>query len=177
VATAVRVSLLSNRAACRLLLDDYEATEEDCVAVLRLDPGVAKAYYRRAMARRAMGRMFQAKADLQAAAKRTKKDSKMAKTVKAVRAAADWQEQPVGTTGSPPRPVSVCVSSVSAGSGEDGGGDGLAFVPHGEGDAASSDGLHVPRGRQGRYGHRARHRVSARRRPALLVDAAEALPP
>ena len=38
------------------------------------------------MARRAMGRMFQAKADLEAAAKRTKKDSKMAKTVKAIEA-------------------------------------------------------------------------------------------
>ena len=75
-ATVARVSLLSNRAACWLYLRKYNEVEQDCNAVLKLEPGSAKAFYRRAMARRGLGRLFQAKSDLEVAAKKKKKEDR-----------------------------------------------------------------------------------------------------
>jgi hypothetical protein len=71
----LRLTLLSNRAACHLSLGDAPACVADCSAVLKVDPGHAKARFRRAKALDLMGRPRDALADvaiLDAAKKKTK---------------------------------------------------------------------------------------------------------
>jgi tetratricopeptide (TPR) repeat protein len=46
----IRVSLLSNRAACHFRLDNFQSSIDDCTAVLDSDKSHAKALYRRAQA-------------------------------------------------------------------------------------------------------------------------------
>lgn len=45
--TEIQPVLLSNRAACRISLEEYEAAAEDCTLALTLNPDYVKAYLRR----------------------------------------------------------------------------------------------------------------------------------
>ncbi|CAM9138919.1 unnamed protein product, partial [Phaeothamnion confervicola] len=55
VADDLRATLLTNRAAAHIKLGDTRACESDCSAALLVDPGRAKALFRRAQAREALG--------------------------------------------------------------------------------------------------------------------------
>jgi hypothetical protein len=52
----LRISLLSNRAACSLELSDFNSSVVDCTALLDSDNSHVKALYRRAKALEALGR-------------------------------------------------------------------------------------------------------------------------
>lgn len=61
-----RAILLCNRAACSLKLNDADSAVRDATEAISLKPGMAKAYYRRALAFRAKKLGMRAVADLQA---------------------------------------------------------------------------------------------------------------
>ena len=60
----LRVSLLSNRAACHLAVENFSECLEDCNAVLKLDLSHQKALFRRAQALDGLGRPRDALADV-----------------------------------------------------------------------------------------------------------------
>lgn len=57
--------LYSNRSMCYIKLGEWEKAEKDASMSLQLNSGYAKAYYRRAVARKNLGRLKEAKTDLE----------------------------------------------------------------------------------------------------------------
>ncbi|KAJ2558424.1 Palmitoyl-protein thioesterase 1, partial [Coemansia sp. RSA 1836] len=68
-------AFFTNRAQCHLLTEGYGAARDDANAALELDPGFIKAYYRRAAALLAMGKLKEARADYREVTKRAPKDA------------------------------------------------------------------------------------------------------
>lgn len=67
----ITAKLYCNRALCLLTTGSQQTAqqaEDDCTAAISLDPGYAKAYYRRALARQKQGRLREAKEDANEAA-------------------------------------------------------------------------------------------------------------
>ncbi|GET89896.1 tpr-repeat protein, putative [Leishmania tarentolae] len=65
-ASATTHVLYANRAMCYLKLDQWTAAEKDATTCVHMNTGYAKAYYRRAVARKQLGKLREARADLEA---------------------------------------------------------------------------------------------------------------
>ncbi|KAG5475476.1 hypothetical protein LSCM1_03596 [Leishmania martiniquensis] len=65
-ASATTHVLYANRAMCYLKLGQWTAAEKDATTCVHMNTGYAKAYYRRAMARKQLGKLREARADLEA---------------------------------------------------------------------------------------------------------------
>ena len=80
-ANAVAVTLRTNLAACHLKLAQFAAAAEECSAALAIKPRHAKALYRRAEARLALGQLHDALLDAEAARVAAPKDTAAADLV------------------------------------------------------------------------------------------------
>ncbi|KAJ2547738.1 Palmitoyl-protein thioesterase 1, partial [Coemansia sp. RSA 1933] len=65
----------TNRAQCHLFTEGYGAAKADADAALSIDPSFIKAYYRRASANLAMGKLKEARADFREVTKRQPNDA------------------------------------------------------------------------------------------------------
>ncbi|KAJ2896545.1 Palmitoyl-protein thioesterase 1, partial [Coemansia aciculifera] len=65
----------TNRAQCHLFTEGYGAARDDANAALELDPSFIKAYYRRAAALLAMGKLKEARADYREVTRRAPTDA------------------------------------------------------------------------------------------------------
>ncbi|KPI89891.1 putative TPR-repeat protein [Leptomonas seymouri] len=87
--------LYANRAMCYLKLGQWSAAEKDATTCVQMNTGYAKAYYRRAMARKNLHKLKEARADLEAVLALAPKDAsaqqemvEVTKAIQAERAAA-----------------------------------------------------------------------------------------
>ncbi|KAG5475738.1 hypothetical protein LSCM4_04323 [Leishmania orientalis] len=65
-ASATTHVLYANRAMCYLKLGQWTAAEKDATTCVHMNTGYAKGYYRRAVARKQLGKLREARADLEA---------------------------------------------------------------------------------------------------------------
>ena len=84
-AHAVRVPALLNAAACHLRLGDNNAAIGACSEALAMEPGSAKALFRRGRARAALGQTEAAAEDLRRAREAAPGDAGIARELAAVR--------------------------------------------------------------------------------------------
>lgn len=94
-ASATTHVLYANRAMCYLKLGEWTAAEKDATMCVHMNTGYAKAYYRRAVARKQLGKLREARADLEAVLALAPKDvsaqqemESVTKALQAKRAAA-----------------------------------------------------------------------------------------
>ncbi|KAG5504505.1 hypothetical protein JKF63_04957 [Porcisia hertigi] len=74
-ASATTHVLYANRAMCYLKLGQWIAAEKDATTCVHMNTGYAKAYYRRAIARKHLGKLREARTDLEAVLALAPKDS------------------------------------------------------------------------------------------------------
>lgn len=98
--------LYANRAMCYLKLGQWTAAEKDATTCVQMNTGYAKAYYRRAMARKNLHKLQEARSDLEAVLALAPKDvsaqQEMAEVTKALQA-----QRAVAATTSGPTSVSA----------------------------------------------------------------------
>lgn len=103
-ASATTHVLYANRAMCYLKLGQWTAAEKDATTCVHMNTGYAKAYYRRAVARKQLGKLREARADLEAVLALAPKDvsaqQEMESVTKALQAkrAAESQATTTATT-------------------------------------------------------------------------------
>ncbi|KAL7697766.1 TPR-repeat protein [Lotmaria passim] len=89
-ASATTHVLYANRAMCYLKLGQWSAAEKDATTCLQMNTGYAKAYYRRAIARKNLRKLKEARTDLEAVLALVPKDvsaqQEMAEVMKALKA-------------------------------------------------------------------------------------------
>ncbi|KAK7198623.1 TPR-repeat protein [Novymonas esmeraldas] len=97
-ASAATHVLYANRAMCRLKLGEWAAAEVDATTCLRMNAGYAKAHYRRAMARKALGKLREARADLEAVLALAPRDGDALREMEVVTRALQAQRAAAGSS-------------------------------------------------------------------------------
>nr|CAJ2476000.1 unnamed protein product [Leishmania braziliensis] len=104
-ASATTHVLYANRAMCYLKLGQWTAAEKDATTCVHMNTGYVKAYYRRAVARKQLGKLHEARADLEAVLALAPKDvsaqqemESVTRALQAKRAAASQASATAGTS-------------------------------------------------------------------------------
>lgn len=113
-ASATTHVLYANRAMCHLKLGSWAAAEKDATTCVHMNTGYAKAYYRRAMARRQLGKLREARADLEAVLALAPKDASAQQEMESVTRALQAERAAATATAAAATPAASSSSSAAA---------------------------------------------------------------
>ncbi|TPP53953.1 TPR repeat family protein [Leishmania donovani] len=117
-ASATTHVLYANRAMCYLKLGQWTAAEKDATTCVHMNTGYAKAYYRRAVARKQLGKLREARADLEAVLALAPKDvsaqQEMESVTKALQAKRAAASQATTTTAATTKKKRIVIEEVDS---------------------------------------------------------------